>query len=148
MSYQKILLASDLSEETFQLIDRAKEIGGKSAQIHIAHVIQSLGAHQGTEIMLDLSSVQEQVHQQSLKSLNALAEKANIAPDMRHLLVGRPDLSIAQCIKEIDADLIIAGRHKRAGLMLLFGSTSSNLLRETHVDALFVQIKPEQNEED
>ena len=73
--YRRILLAVDLTEESNVVARRATDLARRfDAELHVIHVIEPLSLAYGGDIPMDLSSVQEQIHEQAkshLAELNA-----------------------------------------------------------------------------
>ena len=65
-AYQRILLAVDLTEESNEVAERATALAQAfSAELHVVHVIEPLSLAYGGDIPMDLSSVQDQIHEQA-----------------------------------------------------------------------------------
>ncbi|MEM6709674.1 MAG: universal stress protein [Pseudomonadota bacterium] len=139
--YQRILLGVDLTAEALPVAERAQAMAtGFDAELHIAHVVEPLSLAYGGDVPMDLSSVQEQIHEQARSQLKEFADRLGIAPDKRHLIFGRPESELQRAAQTLDADLIIVGSHGRAGLALLLGSTANGVLHGATCDVLAVRV--------
>lgn len=68
--YRRIMLAVDLTEESNFVAKRAMAIAKAfAAELHVVHVIEPLSLAYGGDIPMDLSSVQEQIHEQAKSHL-------------------------------------------------------------------------------
>ncbi|MCZ6890735.1 MAG: universal stress protein [Gammaproteobacteria bacterium] len=144
--YERILLAVDLTEESKPVTDRATALTKNfSADLHIVHVIEPLSLAYGGDIPMDLSSVQDQIHEQAKSHLAEFATSINVAEDHLYLIFGRPETEIHRIAEQIDADVIVVGSHGRHGLALLLGSTANGVLHGASCDVLAVRVGQDVN---
>ncbi|MEQ9450641.1 MAG: universal stress protein [Pseudomonadales bacterium] len=145
MSYQRILVAIDLSDEAEDVIAAAAKQATlqKQAAIHLVTVIKPLHSGLGG---LDaggsaaMAKLEADLRKNAEQALQAHAQKLNIPPDAVHLKTGNPAQEIKATAKEIQADLIVIGTHGRHGLGLLLGSTANGVLHGVECDVLTVRI--------
>lgn len=147
-AYQRILLAVDLTEESKQVAVSGTALATAfGAELHVIHVIEPLSLAYGGDIPMDLSSVQEQIHEQAKSHLAEFANGLGVPPDRQYLIFGRPESEIHRVAESQDMDLIIVGSHGRHGLALLLGSTANGVLHGASCDVLAVRVgtieKPE-----
>ncbi len=147
-AYQRILLAVDLTEESKQVAISGTGLATAfGAELHVIHVIEPLSLAYGGDIPMDLSSVQEQIHEQAKSHLAEFANGLGVPPDRQYLIFGRPESEIHRVAESQDMDLIIVGSHGRHGLALLLGSTANGVLHGASCDVLAVRVgtieKPE-----
>ncbi|MCZ6659085.1 MAG: universal stress protein [Gammaproteobacteria bacterium] len=147
-AYQRILLAVDLTEESKQLAGSGKALATAfEAELHVIHVIEPLSLAYGGDIPMDLSSVQEQIHEQAKSHLAEFANGLGVPQDRQYLIFGRPESEIHRVAESQEMDLIIVGSHGRHGLALLLGSTANGVLHGASCDVLAVRVgvieKPE-----
>ena len=139
--YRRILLAIDLTEESRQVAESATAIAEAfGAQLHVIHVIEPLSLAYGGDIPMDLSSVQEQIHEQAKSHLAEFAKGLNVPADRQYLIFGRPESEIHRIAETNSMDLIIVGSHGRHGLALLLGSTANGVLHGASCDVLAVRV--------
>lgn len=138
---KRILLASDLAENARHVAKRAREIADAlNAELHIIHVIEPFSLTYGGEIPMDLSAVQDQIHEQATAHLAALASNFDIASDCQQLVFGTPEVEIHKAAEEGAMDMIVVGTHGRHGIALLFGSQSTSVLHGATCDVLAVRV--------
>lgn len=147
-AYQRILLAVDLTEESKQVATTGAALATAfGAELHVVHVIEPLSLAYGGDIPMDLSSVQEQIHEQAKSHLAEFANGLGIPSDHQYLIFGRPESEIHRVAETQEMDLIIVGSHGRHGLALLLGSTANGVLHGATCDVLAVRVgtieKPE-----
>jgi len=89
---------------------------------------------------MDLSSVQEQIHEQAKSHLAEFANKLGVSSEHQYLIFGRPESEIQRVAQANDADIIVVGSHGRHGLALLLGSTANGVLHGATCDVLAVRV--------
>ncbi|MCR9277420.1 MAG: universal stress protein [Pseudomonadaceae bacterium] len=139
--YDRLLLAVDLTEESNVVSSKASELADLfSSELHIVHVLEPISLAYGGDVPMDLSSVQEQIHEQAQAHLTDLGAALGVPKDRQHLIFGRPENEIHRTAESIEADLIVVGSHGRAGLALLLGSTANGVLHGATIDVLAVHV--------
>ncbi|MFT6286099.1 MAG: universal stress protein A [Alcanivorax sp.] len=142
--YNKILVAVDLSEESNQIVRRARSVAsGTAANLHLIHVIEPLSFAYGGDIPMDFSGIQDEIHQQASSQLKRFGASHDLAEDHQHIVLGRPEVEIHAKAEELGADLIVVGSHGRYGLALLMGSTANGVLHGATRDVLAVRVGTE-----
>ncbi len=140
-TYHHILLAIDLSDESQQVSERAVAVArANDAQLSVIHVIEPLSLAYGGDIPMDLSSVQDQIHEQARAHLTSFCSALPIEVANQHLVFGRPEAEIHRVAEETGVDLIVVGSHGRHGLALLLGSTANGVLHGAPCDVLAVRV--------
>lgn len=139
--YSRILLAVDLTEDSEPVSNRAARLATLSAaELHIVHVIEPLSLAYGGDVPMDLSTVQDQIHEQARSHLEEFARGLGIPLERQHLIFGRPESEIQRTAEAIGADVIVVGSHGRHGLALLLGSTANGVLHGATCDVLAVRV--------
>jgi len=140
-TYKRILLAVDLTEESTRVASRAVTIARCfDAELHVVHVIEPLSLAYGGDIPMDLSSVQEQIHEQAKSHLAEFGASINVPAARQYLIFGRPESEIHRLAEEQKVDVIVVGSHGRHGLALLLGSTANGVLHGAMCDVLAVRV--------
>ena len=140
-AYRRILLAIDLTEESRQVAASATAIASAfDAELHVIHVIEPLSLAYGGDIPMDLSSVQEQIHEQAKSHLAEFANELRVPAERQYLIFGRPESEIHRVAESNAMDLVIVGSHGRHGLALLLGSTANGVLHGASCDVLAVRV--------
>lgn len=139
--YRRIMLAVDLTEESSFVAKRALAIAKAfDAELHVVHVIEPLSLAYGGDVPMDLSSVQEQIHEQAKSHLAEFANNLGVASDHQYLIFGRPESEIQRVAEAKNADVIVVGSHGRHGLALLLGSTANGVLHGAKCDVIAVRV--------
>ncbi len=140
--YNKILAAIDLTEESDQVIERARDLANLySCDLDIVHIIEPLGYAYGGDIPMDLTEVQQQLEDHAKQHLEKAGKKYQIALSQQHVIIGRPETEIHRLSEENNFDLVVAGSHGRHGIQLLLGSTANGILHGAKCDVLAVRIQ-------
>ncbi|GAB4198465.1 MAG: universal stress protein [Wenzhouxiangellaceae bacterium] len=143
--YRKVLIGLDLSQESKQVVARAREVLPAAAEIHLVNVFEPLdavyfGVVPYAPVMGGTDNFEDSVRKQMRERLDELGEAYQIPDEQRHLLTGSPAAEIRKMADENDFDLIIVGTHGRAGVRLLLGSTANAVLHGVKCDVLAVRI--------
>ncbi|WP_297794679.1 universal stress protein [uncultured Marinobacter sp.] len=141
-TYQKMLVAIDLTEEAPQVLNKAQEISqAHGADLLLVHVVEPVGYAYGGDIPMDLTELQDQLDKAAREQLAAYGKQYGVSTGNQVITVGRPESEIHRLAKEQGVDLIIVGSHGRKGFQLLLGSTANGVLHGTECDVLAVRIR-------
>ncbi|MCP4788933.1 MAG: universal stress protein [Gammaproteobacteria bacterium] len=141
LTYSNILVAIDLNEEAEPVSKKACAIADlMGAKLHFMHVTEPLSYAYGGDVPMDLSAIQEQLHEHAEQRLSQFMESHNLQESEKILCSGHIESEVHRVAEEIGADLIIVGSHGRHGLALLLGSTSNSVLHGATCDVLAVRI--------
>ncbi|MEQ9547511.1 MAG: universal stress protein [Marinobacter sp.] len=141
-TYQKMLVAIDLTEEAPQVLNKAQEISkAHGSELLLVHVVEPVGYAYGGDIPMDLTELQDQLDKAAREQLATYGKQYGVDPNNQVITVGRPESEIHRLAKEQDVDLIIVGSHGRKGFQLLLGSTANGVLHGTECDVLAVRIR-------
>lgn len=139
MSYQHILVAVDLSEDSKLLIDKAVALAKPlNAEISFIHIDVNYAELYTGLIDINLAETQHHAMEASQKQLQEMDNYANYP--IRHTLVGSGDLSNELCdtINEFNIDLVVCGHHQDFWSKLL--SSTRQLINCSPVDLLVVPL--------
>jgi len=144
-TYQKILVAVDLSSESEAVLQRAQLISDPNAEIHLVYVQEPMdnvyvGIVPQSAAFSGLGDLEAQLGGELKQKLNALGENFNVPADHLHILNGSPAYEIHRFAKDNDVHLIVIGTHGQKGLQLLLGSTANAVLHGAGCDVLSVRI--------
>lgn len=140
--YKKILIATDFSQSSQQVIQKAKEITQQcQASVSLIHVVEYYQHEFNVDVYLPDLNIEQELIEQARKNLAASAERMSLAEAPQYIEVGTPKHEIVRVADEQQCDLIILGSHGRHGLALLMGSTANGVLHHAHCDVLAVRIQ-------
>ena len=138
--YRHILFATDLTEETDDLLDKVRAIVRYTAAcLTILHVVEPLPAY--SYAYLGMGEVEAQLLAQAQQAIKQLGQRLSVT-DERHLLVtvGITKTNILEVAEQQQVDLIVCGSHGRHGLSLLLGSTANAILHGAKCDVLTLRL--------
>lgn len=142
MPYKKILLAADLTDETNQVCEKAVQLcKDANADLTIIHVIESLNYAYGGDVPIDITDIQNQLHEDATSKMTLLSDQLAIKPIDICITQGGIESEIHRYAEEQEIDLIVVGSHGRHGLALLLGSTANGVLHGAPCDVLAVRVK-------
>jgi len=142
--YKTILIASDLSEDSDQVLKRAKEIAeDHKANLHLIHVVEYTPLlYGGGEFAMPLDlNLEDTLEEQAKHSLKAQGKKFQIPENQQYVKIGTTKPEIVHMAEDIKADLIVIGSHSHHGLALLLGSTAKATVGSAPCDVLAVKVK-------
>jgi universal stress protein A len=140
MAYKHILVAIDLSDDSFILVSKAAKLANVlEAKLSLIHIDVNYAELYTGLIDINLSDTQFKMFDDAQKQLQALADKANYP--VSHTLVGSGDFSdeICQAINNLDIELVVCGHHQDFWSKIL--SSTKQLMNATPVDLLMVPLK-------
>lgn len=143
MTYQHILVATDLNDECHAVVARAQALAtANNAKLALVHVIEPMAMAFGGDVPMDLSMLQQQQFDQARERIASFADRyPGLPPEHQHMAYGQPRQEIHRLAKENGCDLIVVGSHGRHGLALLLGSTANDVLHGAPCDVLAVRLK-------
>jgi universal stress protein A len=144
-TYQKLLVAVDLSNESELVLKKAQRIAALDAEIHLVYVQEPMdnvyvGIVPQSAAYSGLGDLEAQLGEELKGKLVVLGESFNLSPTHLHILNGSPAHEIHRFAKENGVDLIVIGTHGQKGLQLLLGSTANAVLHGAGCDVLSVRV--------
>ncbi|WP_299186855.1 universal stress protein [uncultured Psychrobacter sp.] len=147
MSYQHILLVTDLLSDADIVAQRAKRIlaGSPEAKLSVLHIVEDDMVRFGYELVpaSSLSGDVDGEHWQKARTKLALfLERNNLqAVNSEVTAAISNDKGIVNYCHEKNVDLLIIGRHERHGIAAwLVGATADNILPNAPCDSLVVKL--------
>lgn len=147
MSYTRILVAVDLTDEAAEVIAAAKQQASftEDGELHLINVVKPLNLNYGGLDMVTAApatmNIAQMISDQAKSRIAELAAEAGVSAANVHLEQGHPATEIKSVAEQIGADLIVIGTHGRHGLGLLLGSTANGVLHGVKCDVLTVRIQ-------
>lgn len=145
MTYERILVALDLSNEADEVLAAAQQQAESSElpELHIVNVIKPLHHTHGTLVMGATSTFEnldKDLHVYACDVMSRRAREAKIPNHRVHIKTGNPAHEIHQLADALQTDLIVIGSHGRQGLGVLLGSTANGVLHGASCDVLTVRV--------
>ena len=137
-SYQQLLIAVDLSDDSARVVERGLELAGPHSAT-LLHVVEFIPVDPAGEALLPTPvDLESEMVNGARRRLEALASRF---PGVQSRLeVGVIKLEILRVAAELKADLLVLGSHERHGLALLLGSTEKAILHKAQCDVLAVHL--------
>jgi universal stress protein A len=141
-TYNKILVAVDLSREAGLVLTRAKELAQLyGATLTLIHVVEPLVAMEDYELTPALPlEVEKTLEQQARNFLGSLVSDMGLSGAETIVSLGAPKREILNYARDHDIDLIVIGAHGRHGIAILLGSTANAVLHGTHCDVMCIRV--------
>ena len=143
--YSRIVVAVDLSNESPSIIEKALEIAGQGAELHLVYVQEPmdsvyLGVVPYGPVFVGMNQVEGRLKDELVGNLRGLGERFGVPDSQQHLLSGAPAKEIHRFVEANDIDLIVLGTHGQKGVQLLLGSTANSVLHGASCDVLAVRV--------
>jgi len=141
-TYNNLLVAIDLSNESDKVIERARQLAdGDAGKLSLVHVVEPVAAAYPIDAYaINMSKLQEEAMTIATERLADIGKAHGIPAERQHALVGSAAVEIRAKAEELGADLVVIGSHGRAGWKLLLGSTANKVLHGAHCDILTVRV--------
>ena len=145
MSYQKILVALDFTDEAYGVLEKAKaQAELYKASIDVVHVAEPSSACYDPVVGQTASS-EDNLQQEIQATMEKHLLCDLIASDNIHAVMGQPVTTIVNLVEELNCDLLVFGTHGRHGWRKILGSTASALVQSAPCDMLMVKIGEDEN---
>ncbi len=145
--YNHILAAVDFSAAAEAIGARALDLSQRYAcrvtLVHAVDYLLPLGYADDFTPSPVMMIDENELLEQSRRSLQTFAEKMGLEEARQQVLAGAPRQEIIRYAREHDVDLIVIGSHGRHGLDRLLGSTARSILNDAPCDVLAVRIREE-----
>jgi len=134
--YNKIGISVDFSKNDRNTLRHALLQGGKDAEYHLIHIVETAGARFHGEKVLDFETQSDTENLEKYKSnLVDLGYKIEIA-----IGYGSPAKAICEVVKSKELDLLVMGVHGHSGISdLIFGTTVEKVRHQVKIPVLIVK---------
>ena len=144
-TYQRILVAVDLSSESEVVLQKAQRIADPQAEMHLVYVQEPMdnvyvGIVPQSAAFSGLGDLEAQLCEELREKLVTLGERFSVPLGQQHILHGSPAHEIHRFARENGIQLIVIGTHGQKGLQLLLGSTANSVLHGAGCDVLSIRI--------
>ena len=150
-SYAKILVAIDLSDESGQVLDRARVVAKADSELALIHVVKPIEHVYGGfgavglagDFSAQMATLEQQAVQHAETRIGEIGAELGVPASHQFTPVGNASSEIHRVAEEIGAELVVIGSHGRHGLGLLLGSTANAVLHGARCDVLAVRVSLE-----
>lgn len=145
LHYQKVLIATDMSKETADLINRVSQLLPE-ADIHLIHAIRPVGLDYGQGISYYIPDMEryERIQTELLTSkqehINKILSENKLDHVTWEIEVGKPAKVIKSYANKNNIDLIILGTHEENALQSILGTTATSVLTGAPCDVLTIRL--------
>lgn len=142
MSYQHILVAIDLSNDSTTLINKAVTLAkALEAKVSLIHIDVNYAELYTGLIDINLAETQHRAIEEAQQQMQRLADHADYP--INRTLVGSGDLSeeLCEAIHNLEVELVVCGHHQDFWSKLL--SSTRQLINTSPVDLLVVPLERE-----
>ena len=145
MPYKHILAAIDLSEDSNQVLDKARDAADNDgARLSLITVVKPLSHVYGGLDVAPLTKgtviFEEDALEQVAMQLKAIAKIYRVEEADIHAQLGAPAHEIKDAANKLETDLIVMGTHNRHGLGRLLGSTANGVLHGAQCDVMAIRV--------
>lgn len=142
MSYNNLIVAVDLSNESDKIIERAIELSGNRVDaLTLVHVVEPVAAAYPIDAYaINMTKLQEEAMAIAAQRLAGIAQRFGILPARQLVLAGAAATEVRSKADEMNADLIVIGSHGTSGWKLLLGSTANKVLHGATCDIMTVRV--------
>lgn len=138
--YQKILVATDTSEHSANVLRRAAGLAQLcEAKLLVLHVVDYIPTNYVNYLASSVDEVEEKLISTAEKQLAELLERCALPGANTRVVSGNPKVDIVRIAEREKSDLIVMGAHGHHGIAGLTGSTTSRVLHQAACDVLVVQ---------
>ena len=144
-AYKHILFATDLSDESRRLAERARDLATRyGAKLSLVHVVEysPLLEYGDGQIFPTGLELEEKLAEQASNKLRQWGHELKVGEQDQRVEIGATKTEILRFAEECGADLIVVGSHGRHGLGLLLGSTANAVLHGAPCDVLALRVRP------
>ncbi|HET6655782.1 MAG TPA: universal stress protein [Gammaproteobacteria bacterium] len=146
MSYRQILLAVDIAAGGDAIGRRAAALAEAfGATVNLLHVVEYVPMDPaGEALMPPPVDLEAELVEGARQRLEEFAERVGLADAPRDVCVGGIKTEIVRAATELDADLIVIGRHQHHGLALFLGTTERSVVNAAPCDVLAVRVEEQE----
>jgi universal stress protein A len=146
MGYGKILAAVDLTDETADVLERARELAEHyKAELSLLTVVRTLNQAYGgfdvATLSADTALIERELVRQAEAHVRSHADRIGVPSERCYIGHGNPAQEIKRQAEAVGTELIVMGTHGRKGFARLLGSTATGVLHGAPCDVLTVRIK-------
>ena len=136
IQYHKVGISVDFSKNDRNTLRHALIQGGKDAEYHLIHIVETAGARFHGEKVLDHETQSDTDNLQKYKlNLEELGYKITIA-----IGYGTAAKAISAIVKERELDLLVMGAHGHSGISdLIFGTTVEKVRHNVQIPVLITK---------
>ena len=135
---ETVIVPIDFSDDSFGVLDAAREMVDDPAHLHVIHVLPALEANDPGVIWHMIDDESRSRHAAEALS-KELADRGHEGPQVV-IRFGDPGHEIAEYAQQADAGLVVVSNHGQSALKhLLIGSVAERVVRLAHCPVLVLK---------
>jgi len=140
-AYRRILLATDLSDDSLSIARRAQALASSlGAMLEILHVVEYVPVEPMGETLMPAVQIEEELLARARKQLHALATEIGIPAERCSVEAGNIKAEIVRGARERHIDLIVVASRERHGPSIFLNLTEDTVLHAAPCDVLAMRI--------
>ena len=144
--YKKVLVASNLSQNTGKLIIQAKELVDDIQHITLLHVVPPIdvnlfGVMPSLPIfpIINKEKLEKQIYHKKNEAMDAIATAFDLKKEQCLIETGNPKKRVIEFSKSNECDLVVIASHEQKEFGPYIGSTAKRILQNADCDVLVVK---------
>jgi universal stress protein A len=139
--YRRILLATDLSDDSLFIARRAQALASAlGAQLDILHVVEYVPVEPMGETLMPAVQIEEELITRAGRQLHAMAAELGVPAERCSVETGNIKAEIVRAARERQADLIVVASRERHGPSIFLNLTEDTVLHAAPCDVLAMRI--------
>jgi universal stress protein A len=139
--YRRILLATDLNDESPAIARRAQALAAAlGADIELLHIVEYVPVEPMGETLMPAVQIEEELLARARRQLTALAAELGIPGERCSVETGNVKAEIVRAARERKSDLIIVASRERHGPSIFLNLTEDTVLHAAPCDVLAMRI--------
>lgn len=134
--YKHILLATDLTEENQDTIQKSKQLATFfDAKLSLYHAVEPVPNYG----YVGIADIEDQLLEEAKKALAEVGKQLGVPAEDQWVSAGPAKREILNAVKELGIDLIVIGSHTGHHFTDLLGSTTNGVLHHSICDVVTVR---------
>ncbi len=139
--YRRILLATDLSDDSLSVARRAQALASSlGAVLEVLHVVEYVPVEPMGETLMPAVQIEEELLARASRQLHALAAEVGIPAERCSVEAGNIKAEIVRGARERHTDLIVVASRERHGPSIFLNLTEDTVLHAAPCDVLAMRI--------
>jgi universal stress protein A len=141
-SYQRILCAVDLTEDSRAVLARATETARQcQAALRLVHIVEFVPIEPMSDSLAPVVQIDDRILERARQQLKAMAAEAGLPDDATFAVGGSAKAEVLRQARDWKADLLVLGSRERHGLSILVNLTEDTMLHSAPCDVLAVRVR-------
>lgn len=139
--YRRILLATELNEDSLSIARRAQALASAlGAELEVLHIVEYVPVEPMGETLMPAVQIEDELLARARRQLAALANDLGIPAERCSVEAGNVKAEIVRCARERNADLIVVASRERHGPSIFLNLTEDTVLHAAPCDVLALRV--------